>query len=65
MKTIKTVKTVRLTTPEIYFLAGALSHSKSHYKAMIELKISDILTKAAEDDLKTLEAIKKKIGIQP
>lgn len=62
MKT-KQVKTVRLTTPEIYFLAGALSHPERHYKAMIDLKISDILTKAAEDDLKTLEAIKKKIGI--
>jgi hypothetical protein len=64
MKT-KQVKTVRLTTPEIYFLAGALSHSESHYKNIIELKISDAMTKYAEDDLKTLEEIKKKIGIQP
>jgi hypothetical protein len=62
---MKTIKTVRLTTPEIYFLAGALSHSKSHYKNIIELKISDAITKYAEDDLKTLEEIKKKIGIQP
>jgi hypothetical protein len=63
MKTKPSVKTVRLTNSEIYFLAGALSHSERHYKAMIELNISEILTQAAEDDLKTLEDIKKKIGV--
>lgn len=60
---MKTNKTVRLTTQEIHFLAGALSHSERHYKAIVELRISDAMTKYAENDLATLEEIKKKIGV--
>jgi hypothetical protein len=51
-------KRVTLNWQEIVFLAGALSHAENHYKKALELKIN-----LNDDDLRMLEAIKKKFGI--
>jgi len=60
----KPLKTVRLTNQEVIFLAGALYHAESHFRQVVELKINDSMTKHAEEDLATLDAIKKKVGVQ-